>query len=76
MLEMDRYFVVKPAFSGLYREIIYEYPNVVSMEVTNPYISENEKHLTQEELLEFLKRNRLLEEIKEEQPAERYWPNG
>jgi len=77
-LELERYFVVIPAFTGLYHHTIYEYPNMVSKEVTNPYHSGNEVPLSQEELLAFLLDNNLLEEPMEEKahPAERYWPNG
>lgn len=77
-LELDKYFVITPAFRGIYNETEYEYPNIVSNEVRNPYNSRNEKQLTQDELLEMLRKFNLLEEAAEEKthPAERYWPNG
>ena len=59
-LELERYFVIKPAFTGLYREITYEYPNIVSEEVKNPYHSGNEKLMTQKALLKMLRKNDLL----------------
>jgi len=75
-MELERYFVVMPAFRGLYRDISYEYPNTISNNVTNPYHSGNEKPLSQEQLLVFLRENELLEETKEEiHPAERHWPD-
>ena len=75
-IELERYFVVLPAFTSHYRGVKYEYPDVVSAAVTTPYNSANEKPLRKEELLEFLKKNGLLEEEEEERPKERYWPNG
>jgi len=59
-LELERYFVIKPAFTGLYREIVYKYPNIVSEEVQNPYHSGNEKLMPQKALLKMLKKNDLL----------------
>ncbi len=44
-IELERYFVVMPAFAGLYHEIDYEYPNIVSDKVENPYHSGNETPL-------------------------------
>lgn len=77
-LELDRYFVVKPAFRGLYNDIVYAYPDAVSENVSNPYHSGNEVPLNQNELLDFLKRNDLLEESIAEKvhPAERHWPSS
>lgn len=76
-LELERYFVVMPAFRGLYRDISYEYPDTVSHDVTNPYHSGNEEPLNQEDLLHFLRENELLEEAEDEgHPAERHWPAG
>jgi len=77
-LELERYFAVIPPFSGLFREIKYEYPNTVATTVSNPYHSENETPLRQDQLLAFLKENGLLIESVDEgiHPAERYWPDG
>jgi FlaA1/EpsC-like NDP-sugar epimerase len=77
-IELERYFVVTPAFTCLYRDIAYTYPDIISNHVTKPYSSANEKPLTQEELLEFLKKNGLLEESEDEawKPAERFWPES
>jgi FlaA1/EpsC-like NDP-sugar epimerase len=59
--ELDRYFVVSPAFASIYRHISYDYPNIVSRVVNSPYNSANEQPLTPEELTEFLRVNGLLE---------------
>lgn len=42
-VELDRYFVVIPAFKALYRPICFDYDNVVSSTVVNPYNSNLEK---------------------------------
>ncbi len=60
-LELKNYFVVLPAFTGLYRKIDYVYPDIVSRKVTNPYNSANEPPLSSDELCNFLVKNRLLE---------------
>jgi len=58
--ELTHYFVVLPAFTSLYRFIDYEYSDVVSRTVTNPYHSGNETKLTKAQLAEFLRENNLL----------------
>ena len=75
-VELPRYFSVLPAFQGLYRSIQYEYPEVVSHTVTNPYHSGNEEPLTRLKLQEFLVGNHLLHNNVEQHkhPRERYWP--
>ena len=60
--ELPLYYTVLPAFRGLYREIVYAYPEIESKNVTNPYHSGNEKPVTKEELKRFLKNNNLLYE--------------
>jgi FlaA1/EpsC-like NDP-sugar epimerase len=75
-LELKRYFVVLPAFSGRYRQSEHTYPDVLSTRVTNPYNSANEEPVSKEALLQFLRDNYLLEEKEEEKPRERFWPNG
>ena len=75
-VELPRYFAVLPAFRGIYRDIDYSYPEVTSNEVRNPYISEDERPLNQDELQAFLRSNDLLliGEPKSEHPDRRYWP--
>jgi FlaA1/EpsC-like NDP-sugar epimerase len=76
--ELQRYFVVLPAFTCLYRNIAYEYPDIISGTVTSPYHSDNEVPLSKDQLTTFLRDNNLLEEdpIDIQHPAERYWPDG
>lgn len=60
-IELERYFAVPPAFRSLYKNIEYNYPDVVSRRVENPYNSSNEEPLAKEELMRFLYDNNLLE---------------
>jgi FlaA1/EpsC-like NDP-sugar epimerase len=76
-MELELYFTVIPAFRGQYQNIKYEYPNVISTEIKNPYHSGNEQPLSKKEILEFLKQNSLIEKsvTKKEFYSEWYWPN-
>ena len=72
--ELEKYFAVLPSYRSLYRAINYEYPNVISTKVDNPYHSANESPLSQSELGEFLERNGLFNEATPQQhPSERFW---
>ena len=73
--ELPDYFVVYPAFTGLYRDIEYDYPEVISKTVQQAYNSMNEVQLTQDELSTFLRDNNLLQDEElPSHPARRYWP--
>jgi FlaA1/EpsC-like NDP-sugar epimerase len=58
--ELERYFVVLPAFRDIYRDIIYEYQDLVSKEVTSAYHSGTQPPLSKTQLVKFLKKNNLL----------------
>lgn len=75
--ELDLYFAVIPAFSGMYRNIRYHYPDLRSTTVSNPYNSANEAPLTKMQLTKFLNDNNLLHEDPEicRHPDERFWPD-
>lgn len=60
--ELEEYFVVFPAFRGMYDDIAYSYPNVVSELVTTPYCSNGENYMSHDEIKFFLKNNGLLDE--------------
>jgi len=77
-LELERYFVVIPAFRSVARRIDYRYAKTISEEVTNPYNSGNEEPLSKVDLKAFLLVNHLLEEdqSEHEHPAERHWPGS
>lgn len=61
-IELSEYFSVPPAFRSLYKNIDYDYTDIISTEVTNPYNSSNETALSKEELRTFLSANHLLED--------------
>lgn len=75
-LELEHYFSVIPAFRGMYNDINYNYPGIISTRVDNPYISLNEKPMRKKELLEFLLNHRLLlgKADISDHPDQRYWP--
>ena len=58
--ELERYFVILPAFSDIYREIEYKYPAIKSREVTNAYQSDNEVPLSKNQLAALLKKKNIL----------------
>ena len=75
-LELPKYFSVLPAFRGIYKNISYDYPEIMKKKVENPYISANESPLSPEELKDFLLKNNLLEMDEDlgRHPDQRYWP--
>lgn len=73
--ELERYFVVRPAFASLYRDIQYEYEDVVSREVDNPYNSSIEPALSRDEVARFLEDNALLDRrLAARTPSQRPFP--
>lgn len=72
-LELQRYFSVLPAFRGIYRDIRYDYPDTISDEVTNPYVSSMETPLSENEISQILQANGLLKESSMAM-SQRYWP--
>ena len=58
--ELERYFVVLPAFREIYRDIAFEYPALKSKEVHKAYHSGTEPLLSKTQLAAFLKKNNLL----------------
>ena len=73
-VELKHYFSVLPAFGGIYRDINYEYPNLVDKIVNNPYVSSKERPLTVKALRQLLKEYKLLG-IPKEKISVRYWPD-
>lgn len=72
-VELEKYFAVLPAFRGIYHDIAYDYPDILSKEVSNPYVSAQERNFTVEEVKAFLKSNNLLGQP-EGTIDQRYWP--
>ena len=61
-IELPAYFAVLPAFKSLYEEIDYDYPNVISDGIDQPYNSALEAAMSLETLEAFLLDHKLLEE--------------
>lgn len=76
--ELDRYFVTLPAFTALYRNIAYDYPEIRKKSVQDPYNSGAVDPLSKVQLSSFLKENNLLYEDPDicRHPSERFWPDS
>ncbi len=61
-VELPRYFAVVPAFTSIYRQMEYDYPEIVSNQVENPYKSDSETPMTKDEIRRLLHSYRLLED--------------
>lgn len=72
-LELKQYFSVLPAFRGIYHDIQYDYPDLLSQDVTNPYVSADETPLTIEQIRQLLRDYKLLTKPNES-TSSRYWP--
>ena len=72
-VELPRYFSVLPAFRGIYHDIAYEYPAVVSRDVTTPYVSAQESAMSRPDIRDMLDRYDLLGPP-ENAEDRRYWP--
>ncbi len=59
-LELEKYFIIIPAFKSVYSHITYEYPDLVSPQVSQAYNSAREQPLSREELRKFLEGNSLI----------------
>ncbi len=53
-IELPDYFAVMPAFKSVYRDLRYEYPEVVAKTVTDPYHSANRPAMSAEQLRTYL----------------------
>jgi FlaA1/EpsC-like NDP-sugar epimerase len=73
-LELPRYFAVLPAFRGFYKSVNYEYDDIVTDKVDDPYVSAEVTPLSIDELRTFLHENRLLEVAEQDEIDQRYWP--
>jgi FlaA1/EpsC-like NDP-sugar epimerase len=72
-VELPLYFSILPAFRGIYHDIQYGYPDLVTKEVTNPYVSAEEITLSVVQIRSLLKEYKLLG-TPDEQTIARYWP--
>ena len=60
--ELNHYYVVLPAYGGIYRKIDYRYSNIISKTVSQPYHSANQLPHSKKELAKFLHDHKLLED--------------
>jgi FlaA1/EpsC-like NDP-sugar epimerase len=74
--ELADYFAVLPAFRGFYTAISYNYDDVISENVQNPYNSSVEAALSLDEVRSFLIDNQLIGQTNTDDQAssQRYWP--
>ena len=72
-VELRNYFSVLPAFRGIYHDIDYSYEDIISREVTNPYVSATETPCSVKEIKSILHDYGLLVQPGESM-SERYWP--
>jgi FlaA1/EpsC-like NDP-sugar epimerase len=72
-IELSEFFSVLPAFRGMYNDIEYNYNNIVSETVKDPYVSEQQTLLTVKDIKGFLRDNNLLLSSKNMEDT-RYWP--
>ncbi|MCK5784761.1 MAG: polysaccharide biosynthesis protein, partial [Desulfobacterales bacterium] len=47
--ELEKYFVVFPAFRNIYKNIAYDYTDIINKTVSSPYFSSEEKPLSKDE---------------------------
>lgn len=75
-VELADYFVVLPAFRGLYSKSDYSYPQTVAAKVSKPYVSRDEPYMSQRDIHDLLKRSALLApDFRHADPySTRYWP--
>ncbi|UCH24163.1 MAG: polysaccharide biosynthesis protein [Deltaproteobacteria bacterium] len=58
--ELSKYFVVLPAFTDIYRNITYDFPDIRSKNIASSYNSANVVPLSKKQLAKFLKEKNLL----------------
>ena len=62
-IELDKFFSVLPAFRAVYSDIKYDYSEIVSKSVEDPYVSEQQTLLTIKEIKNFMVNNELLTDL-------------
>lgn len=63
-VELKNYYSVLPAFRGLNHDIEYDYPGLVSEQVTTPYVSADETLLTIDQIQQLLRDYNLISSTK------------
>lgn len=72
-VELKDYFVVLPAFRGIYNDITYNYTGLMNENVDNPYISGDELPLQVSDIISFMHAANLLGKPNHGESS-RYWP--
>ena len=72
-VELPGYFSVLPAFRGIYHEISYDYSELISMKVNDPYVSSEQPGMSLDDIRMFLVKYKLLN-MPSENIDHRYWP--
>ena len=72
-IELKKFFSVLPAFRGIYCDIKYNYTDIVSEIVDDPYVSQQQTSLTIDQVKSFLQDNNLLLNPSSAENT-RYWP--
>lgn len=73
-IELENYYVILPAFKGLYEAIDYSYDDLVSEVVATPYTSAIQKDLSVDDITKFLHEASLVQLEPNQKFASRYWP--
>ena len=73
-IELENYYVIFPAFKGLYQSIDYCYEDIINTEVSTPYTSAHQDDLSVEEIITFLQNASLTQLKPNNSFASRYWP--
>ena len=72
-LELESFFIVKPAYTGFYSHRSFDYEGIVNNHLTNPYHSGNETALTDDKITEVLSKAGVSVEMSSSS-TKRYWP--
>ena len=59
-VEVEKYFVILPAFRDLYHQVEFTYPGIISRQVDRAYVSSEEPAMSEKELANYLLVHKLL----------------
>ena len=71
--DLGNYFIIKPAYMDIYRNMNYTYGNMKLSKVTKQYISDGEEFLKIDEIRELMRSNNLFD-LPQDGMQNRYWP--
>lgn len=73
VIQQDEYYILLPAFSGMYEHVEYDYPKVKTTPLKSPYISCVDNAIDVESVRNLLHKNKLLNKPTIDKHR-RYWP--